>query len=259
MVLARWARLAGLQPAQADEFDFGWSRGWTLWPLAMGMALLAAAAYVAAKGWALPTLVLAFQSASFFAGHLIALGFADGREAYLPLVALLSARSGSILDAGCGAGRTSLALARAYPDAHIVALDRFDAAYITSGGERLLRRNIALAGVTSRVEPKTGDLLHLPFDDNALDAAVSAHAMDHLGAGTARALSEIHRVLKPGGRFLLVVWAPSWAMFAISSVLCFALAPVSKWRRWVGDAGFRACDEGWFNGMWFVLLEKPQS
>lgn len=71
-------------------------------------------------------------------------------------------------------------------------------------------------------------------------------------------MREILRVLKPGGRFLLIVWVPTWTMFAIANVLALFLAPKRSWRRMAAGAGFVLGDEGMFNGSWFALLEKPE-
>jgi SAM-dependent methyltransferase len=110
--------------------------------------------------------------------------------------------------------------------------------------------------MSARVAIEKGDLTALPFADKAFDAAVSAHAIDHLGSRTERALREIRRVLKPGGRFLLIVWVPGWTMFAIANLLALALRPKRAWRRMAAQAGFALRDEGVFNGYWFALLEK---
>ncbi len=66
------------------------------------------------------------------------------------------------------------------------------------------------------------------------------------------------RVLKPGGRFLLVVWVPGWTMFAVANVLALSLSTKERWRSRATSAGFLLCDEGMFNGSWFALLKRPE-
>jgi SAM-dependent methyltransferase len=97
----------------------------------------------------------------------------------------------------------------------------------------------------------------MPFPAGTFDAVVSAHVIDHLGPNRAAGLREIQRVLKPGGRFLAVVWVPGWTMFAVANVLCFMLTTPAGWRCLAAAAGFTLRDEGTFNGMWYMLLEKP--
>lgn len=54
------------------------------------------------------------------------------------------------------------------------------------------------------VEFETGDMLALPVGDESLAGVVAFYAIVHLSlAGLRRALAEMHRVLKAGGRLLL--------------------------------------------------------
>ena len=175
----------------------------------------------------------------------------------LPMVALTSGDADVVLDAGCGAGRTTVALRRGLRNGRVVAVDRFDADYIDGGGRALLERKLAAAGLMERVEVRAADLTRLPFPDATFDAAVSTNVFDHLGADKLRALAEICRTLKPGGRFLIAVWTPSWPMFAVASVFSLFLTPRAEWRRLAKAAGFVVADEGVFNYAWFALFEKP--
>ena len=50
-----------------------------------------------------------------------------------------------------------------------------------------------------------GDVCALPFRDAALDAYYSGGVMEHFEAGPSRGLAEAHRVLRPGGIFLVSV------------------------------------------------------
>lgn len=246
---------------RAHGLDFGWSAAWVHGPMLAAVALLAFAVAVmaAAPTWWPAALALALLAANFFAGGLLTRASTSPSSAVLPLVDLLPTGDGVVLDAGCGAGRTCLALARGYGRAHVVAIDRFDSGYIHDGGRHLLERNLALAGLTGRVEIHAGDLLSLPLPDASMDAATSAHALDHLGPGIAQGLAELRRVLRPGGRLLLVAWVPGWTMFAIAGPIAFALTGKRRWRRLADAAGFRRLDEGRHDGHWFLLLERPLS
>ena len=198
-------------------------------------------------------------AASFFAGGLVTRSVGQYERAFLPMVDLLSGDEKVVLDAGCGAGRTTIALGRAQRTAQIVALDRFDSDYIEGGGKLLLEQNLRKAGLAERVRIERGDLTALPFADQSFDAVVSAHAVDHLGKSTERGLREILRVLKPGGRFLLVVWVPGWTMFSVANILALSLSSKRTWRQRAASAGFRITDEGTFNGNWFAVLKKPEA
>jgi SAM-dependent methyltransferase len=248
----------GHQP-HTRRFDFGWGPGW--------MNGLAIAALVAATG----AVVIELQWPSFWplafaavalaviliVGNQVMQGFRRQDQVVLPMVDLLGGDRDVVLDAGCGAGRTSIALGRVLKDGHIVAVDRFDAGYIDGGGRALLERNLELAGMGEKVTVETADLTALPFEAAEFDAAVSAHVYDHLGKAKQRGLEEVFRVLRPGGRFLMAVWTPGWTMFAVANVFSLLLTSKAGWRGMASRAGFRRIDEGVFNGAWFMLMEKP--
>ena len=255
------ARLKSLHGKQSASFDFGWAPAWTHGPWIAALVLAASAVAIQVSKptyWPLAMLIT-LLAAGFFAGGLITRAVGRHEHAVLPMVDLLSGEENVVLDAGCGAGRTSVALGRSLKKGSIVALDRFDSDYIEGGGRLLLERNLRQAGLAERVRIECGDMTALPFPDQNFDAVVSAHVIDHLGPQKEQGLQEILRVMKPGGRFLLIVWVPSWAMFAIASVLALSLLPKESWRRMAASAGFVLSDEGMFNGNWFALLKKPEA
>jgi hypothetical protein len=249
-----------LRPTGA-QFDFGWAPAWIYGPWIAALIQIASAVVVlvAAPAYWPAALAGTLLAAASFAGGLVTRASGRYDAALLPAVDLLSSDDGLVLDAGCGAGRTSVALGRAFKKSRIVALDRFDSDYIEGGGRLLLERNLQLAGMTGRVRIESGDLTALPFADRSFDAAVSAHAIDHLGPQKEQGLREALRVLKPGGRLLLVVWVPGWTMFSVANVLSFSLSTKQTWRKMAASAGFTLNDEGSFNGTWFVLLKKPEA
>ncbi len=259
---ARFGRMMQNLRGGADEtrgLDFGWS-----WGAMNGHWLVATALLTLALGLQLelPRLwplwfVVALLGVNCFVGGLILRSSKRAEFASLPLVELFHADHDLVLDAGCGGGRTTLAISKVLRDGHIVAFDRFDAYTIDGGGQALLERNLRISGVADRVQITRGDLTELPFADAHFDSAVSAHVIDHLKKHKRAGLAEIHRVLKPGGRLLMVVWVPGWVTFSLANVLCFALTTKAGWRRLVGEVGFTIRDEGVFNGMWYAVLERP--
>lgn len=95
-------------------------------------------------------------------------------------------------DLGCGTGQITEALAPFVKK--VVAID--------SGGAMLTAARKRLKPFDN-VELRAGDLAALPIDDATLDAAVVYLVLHHL-SDPAIVLREVHRVLKPGGRVLLV-------------------------------------------------------
>jgi len=114
-----------------------------------------------------------------------------GHEA---LVGLSGASSSSrVLDVACGPGFLTLAFARQCADA-----TGFDA---TDAFLRLARAEAEGRGL-GNVRFEHGDAEHLPFDDSSFDV-VSCRAAFHHFPRPQRVLSEMVRVLAPGGRILV--------------------------------------------------------
>jgi ubiquinone/menaquinone biosynthesis C-methylase UbiE len=67
------------------------------------------------------------------------------------------------------------------------------------------RANAAIEGVADRVEVETGDITRLPFTDGAFDVVISMSVIHniHPQAMRERALGELVRVVKPGGRIAI--------------------------------------------------------
>lgn len=65
--------------------------------------------------------------------------------------------------------------------------------------------NARREGVADRVRVETGDMRAMPFDDESFDVVVSRAAVHNVydAPGRAKAIAEIARVLKPGGRLVL--------------------------------------------------------
>jgi len=244
------------QSAPASGYDFGWEPEWMNGLALTAIVLLFIAAIImsnAVNWWPL-SLILILLAATCFVGNIIMQSIRHKDFVVLPMVKLLTGSQSLVLDAGCGTGRTSIALSRVLGEGKLVAFDRFDADYIQDGGRELLTKNLTFAGLSERTTIQRGDL---PFENDTFDGAVSAHVFDHLGSKKKRALQEIFRTLKPNSRFLMIVWVPGWSMFAIGNILSFLLTSRQSWRQLAQSVGFHVVDEGQFNSAWFVVLEKP--
>lgn len=100
------------------------------------------------------------------------------------------------LDAGCGGGRNSIAMAR-LGAARVTGVDI---------GEKGLEDARRRAGDLANIEFKHGSLLDLPFADSSFDMVWCAGVVMHT-ADPERALDQLARVVKPGGRLYLLVYA----------------------------------------------------
>ena len=109
------------------------------------------------------------------------------------VVALGEAISGSVLDVACGPGILSAAIAKSARD--VVAFD------LTPQMLKKAAQRCAEAGV-GNVTFREGNAAELPFADANFDAVVTRLSVHHFDR-PARAISEIFRVLRPGGRFVV--------------------------------------------------------
>lgn len=99
-----------------------------------------------------------------------------------------------VADIGCGEGYLTLEAARWART--VVAIDR---------SEEVLQRAKALAARrrVANVQWKKGDLARLPLSDGSMDVALLSQALHH-ATDPELALAEAVRVLKPGGRLLVL-------------------------------------------------------
>ncbi|MBO6229218.1 MAG: methyltransferase domain-containing protein [Ruminiclostridium sp.] len=95
-----------------------------------------------------------------------------------------------LLDLGCGLGRHSI-----FFDAHGFSVTALD---LSEYGVNNLREWQKKNGTDFRAV--VGDMKQLPFADNAFDCIYSYHVLSHTDTeGIRQIMSEIHRVLRPGG------------------------------------------------------------
>ncbi|MFV2011549.1 MULTISPECIES: class I SAM-dependent methyltransferase [unclassified Micromonospora] len=118
------------------------------------------------------------------------------READAGLLGAVAGRR--VLELGCGAAAGSRWLAR--QGARTVALD------LSAG---MLRQAVAGADRTGvRVPLVQADALTLPFVDAAFDTVWTAFGAVPFVADSAAVMREVHRVLRPGGRWVFAVTHP---------------------------------------------------
>ncbi len=110
-----------------------------------------------------------------------------------------------VLDAGCGRGLALIACARKLTTGKAVGIDLWSAKDQSGNSPDATRANALAEGVADRVDVKTGDITSLPFPDASFDAIISMTVIHNIStrAGRDKALSELMRVLKPGGRIAI--------------------------------------------------------
>lgn len=110
-----------------------------------------------------------------------------------------------ILDLGCGRGAVLVTAARRLGTGRAVGVDLWRTRDQSGNAMEATRRNAEAEGVADRVELHTADMTNLPFDDNTFDLVVSNVAMHNVKtrSGRDKAIDEVVRVLRPGGRVMI--------------------------------------------------------
>jgi len=99
-------------------------------------------------------------------------------------------KGSTVYDIGCGSGRNM-----GYPNMNFIGVDNCE--------------NLLTICVEKGLNVVNSDMCKLPFENESTDIIMSVASFHHLSTNERRinALTEFHRVLKPGGKILLSVWS----------------------------------------------------
>jgi SAM-dependent methyltransferase len=123
------------------------------------------------------------------------------------------ARGERVLDLACGTGNAAVLAAKA--GASVTGLDASQR-LVTVAAERA-------AGESLHIGWHTGDMHALPFADGSFELVISVFGVI-FAQDPARAMSEIVRVLAPGGRALVTTWVPEGGIDAAVGIAVRAVA-----------------------------------
>lgn len=126
--------------------------------------------------------------------------FQDRKWKHELLRLIPAANAGTVLDLACGTGDICLAIAERFRSAQITGVD------ISPAMLHICQERAAKAGAT--VLTVEGDIARLPFEDGTFDAVTASYALRNSPA-LASTIEEVHRVLKPGGTFLVLDFSKS--------------------------------------------------
>ena len=111
--------------------------------------------------------------------------------------ALALGASPRVLDLATGTGDLAFDIARRHPDATVIGLDPSSQMLAVAGAKRARR------GLADRVTLVTGDAQQLPYRDGEMDAVTIAFGIRNV-PDRPRALREMARVVRPGGRIAIL-------------------------------------------------------
>jgi SAM-dependent methyltransferase len=111
-----------------------------------------------------------------------------------------------VLDVGCGRGLFLVGAAKRLTTGLATGVDLWVPGAVTGNSARAVLDNAAREGVGDRVVLTDGDARRLPFADDSFDVVVSNFVLHEVSTRQERGaiVREIVRVLRPGGRFLVV-------------------------------------------------------
>jgi arsenite methyltransferase len=111
-----------------------------------------------------------------------------------------------LLDVGCGRGAVLIAAAQRLPHGSAEGVDLWRSVDQSGNDPARTTENARACGVIDRIHLHTADMTDLPFPDASFDVVTSALAVHNIPTadGRGQAVAEMARVLKPGGRLVLV-------------------------------------------------------
>jgi len=108
----------------------------------------------------------------------------------------------TVLDVGCGRGLLLIGAAKRLKTGKATGVDTWQPDHLSGNNPEAGLRNAKTEGVENRVKIESADARKLPFGASSFDVVVSSLAIHNIPSAPerAKALREIARVLKPGGR-----------------------------------------------------------
>lgn len=111
----------------------------------------------------------------------------------------------TLLDVGCGRGLSLIEAAKRLPKGKACSIDIWASKDQSGNQMEETLANAEKEGVRNRIEIQTADMRSIPYPDDSFDVVISSLAIHNVHDEKERnkALSEMLRVLKPGGKISL--------------------------------------------------------
>jgi SAM-dependent methyltransferase len=154
------------------------------------------------------------------------------------LIALSLRGDEQVLDIGCGRGAVLLMVAQLLSTGKATGIDLWRTSDQSGNAHAVTLHNAQAEGVADRVELLTADMRELPCSDHSFDLVLSSLAIHNIqeASGREQAISEAVRVLKPGGRLLIVDFreTQNYATYLQKSGMVNVMHRPLDWRFWYG-------------------------
>lgn len=165
------------------------------------------------------------------------------------LISGLDLKHSKILDFGCGTGGVSQFISNTFQDSQIVGID------VVPECIRLAKSNFP-----KKLHPNLDFLAYqsykLPFPDHSFDFVFAKEVFIHILDKEAT-LSEIHRILKPNGQFILLDWLACFKDCSNSSSVdqVIHLASAESLEAYLGVVGFKKIKRSNFTDAYKIFLK----
>ncbi len=169
-------------------------------------------------------------------------------------------QSPSVLDIGCGTGRTAIKIAKSLPkEGHLNGIDIYNVNAISGNSLATVNRNTELEGVNDKTTFQYGSATEIPFEDNKFHIVNLSSVLHevHNYEDKERAMKEIHRVLKPKGFIFIGEWNRySWQLILYSGILCIVFQRRKYWNDLIRKQGFTILKYENFGGYGLFIIQK---
>ena len=152
---------------------------------------------------------------------------------------ILSLESPKILDIGCGTGRVAIGMAKILKNGgHIYGIDIFDRS-LSNNALETVKTNAKLEKVDNKTTFQHGSATDIPFEDNFFDVVNISYVLHEI-RDKQQVLSEIIRILKPGGTiYLTELQRSSISTLLLMGLLCMSCKSKKFWYELFEDNGFK--------------------
>jgi len=169
-------------------------------------------------------------------------------------------QSPTVLDIGCGTGRTAIKIAKSLTKGgHLHGIDIYNVNAISGNSLATVNRNAEIEGVNDKSLFQYGSATEIPFEDNKFDIVNLSSVLHevHNYECKEKAMKEIYRVSKSKGFLLIGEWNRySWQLILYSGIFCMVFQKRKYWDDLIEKQGFTILNYEKFGGFGLFTAQK---